>query len=140
MGATDCASEFNAPVIIGVDELTTLWCMKGNPGNEFRPATAATAAAAELEIDGPFDDDDDFGSERGVKSSAPSQFPKHKKSKEKININRMEQKQQQQIYRIANKFVALFSSLACLSKPKITGKQKTIKSEKWCFAVCSSIQ
>lgn len=45
--------------------------MNGNDGNAFKPATAATAAAAELEIECPFDDKD-FGSDRGVKSSAPS--------------------------------------------------------------------
>lgn len=73
MGATDCASEFSAPVIIGVDVFTMLWCMNGNAGNALRPAAAATAAAAELDIDCPFEvAADDFGSARGVKSSAPA--------------------------------------------------------------------
>lgn len=71
MGATDCASEFSAPVIIGVDVFTMLWCINGNDGNALRPAAAATAAAAELDIDWPFEVAADFGSVRGVKSSAP---------------------------------------------------------------------
>lgn len=77
IGATDCASEFNALVIIG-DVVLTPCGMNGKLGKPVRLAAAAAAAAAaafdpisakcnadaELAID-------DLLSERGVRSSAP---------------------------------------------------------------------